>query len=76
VASVIQYVDGVTQVVRNVPLGGLENIASMKKSATGRTAEARAPSGGAAASGTRVRALGMDAGYYAAASSSGIAVTT
>jgi hypothetical protein len=66
----------VTQVVRRVPLGGLENIASMKKSAAGITTDPMRPGGGTGASGTRVSALATNAGYYAAASSSGIAVTT
>ena len=76
VASVIQYVEGVTQVVRRVPLGGLENMAIMKASATGMTAEPKRPGGGTGASGTFVNRLGTCPGYYAAASSSGIAVTT
>jgi hypothetical protein len=76
VARVIQYVEGVTHVVRRVPLGGLENIAIMKVSATGITAEPNRPGGGTGESGTRVKALDIDPGYYAAASSSGIAVTT
>ena len=62
VASVIQYVDGVTQVVRSVPLGGLENMAIMKASATGITAEPKRPGGGTGESGTRVKALGIDPG--------------
>ena len=71
-----QYVEGVTQVVRSVPLAGLENMAIMKASATGMTAEPKPVGGGTGRSGTRVKALGMRAAYYAAASSSGIAVTT
>ena len=76
VASVSQYVDGVTQVVRSVPLAGLENMAIMKASATGITAEPKPLAGGTGLSGTRVKAFGTDQGYYAAASSSGIAVRT
>ena len=76
VASAIQYVEGVTQVVRRVPLGGLENMAIMKASATGITAEPKRPGAGTGPSGTRVNRLAIDPGYYAAASSSGIAVTT
>lgn len=59
VITVIQYVDGVTQVVRRVPLGGLENIASMKRSATGSIAEPSLPGGGTGVSGTLVNRLGM-----------------
>jgi hypothetical protein len=76
VASVSQYVEGVTQVVRRDPLAGLENIATMKASATGITAEPKPLAGGTGESGTRVKTFGIDAAYYAAASSSGIAVTT
>ena len=72
----IQNVDGVTHVVRSVPLGGFENIASMNASATGSTTASRRPGGGTGASGTWVNRLGTRPGYYAAASSSGIAVTT
>jgi hypothetical protein len=51
-------------------------MAIMKASATGITAEPKRPGGGTGESGTRVKALGIHAAYYAAASSSGIAVTT
>ena len=64
-----------TQVVRTVPLGGLENMATMKASATGITAASKRP-----APHRRVRDPGESVGhlprYYAAASLSGIAVTT
>ena len=62
VASVIQYVEGVTQVVRRVPLLGLENMAIMKASATGMTAEPKPLGGGTGESGTRVKTLGIDPG--------------
>src|ERR1700686_3017452 len=60
VASVSQYVDGLTHVVRRVPLGGFENMATMNASATGITAEPNRPGGGTGESGTRVKALGID----------------
>ena len=54
----IQNVEGVTQLVRREPLAGLENIASMKASATGSTADSTGPGGGTAVSGTRVKRFG------------------
>ena len=58
----IQKVDGVTQVVRKLPLAGLENMAIMKASATGSTAAARPSGGGTGVSGTRVKMLGTRPG--------------
>jgi hypothetical protein len=59
VLIVIQYVEGVTQVVRKVPLLGLENIATMKRSATGSTAAPSGPGAGTGPSGTLVKMLAM-----------------